>query len=42
MAPSIIMCRQDIDILFFVTLCFRRRGSYVQNMVFRVLTGSTI
>jgi hypothetical protein len=39
MTSIIIMCRQDRDILYFV-LC--RRGSYEQNMIFRVLGESII
>jgi hypothetical protein len=38
MTSIIIMCRQD-SILSFVTC---RRGSYEQNMIFRVLDGRTI
>jgi hypothetical protein len=38
--PSIIItCRQDRDILSFVTC---RRGSYEHIMIFRILVGSTI
>jgi hypothetical protein len=39
MTSIIIMCRQDRYILSRVTC---RRGSYEQNMIFRVLVGSTI
>jgi hypothetical protein len=37
MTSIIIMCRQDRDILSFVTC---RRGSYEYNMIFRVMVGT--